>query len=198
MYAASQMLTQLNLATRMHHANVDAAQLAILDEPDANHYQAMLVRTYGFEAPVESALAMSPLVEGIDLRERGKAGLLAGDLLTLGLRPQQLAKVPLCPRIDAFETIAEAIGWLYVVERRTLLNAVLVRDLTGHIPEVIERAGSYLHCYAGVAGARWRDLGLAFDRAITPEIMTCAIKAAHHAFWCQRDWFHRESERQAV
>jgi heme oxygenase (biliverdin-IX-beta and delta-forming) len=195
MDAASWMLTQLDQATRMHHAPVEAAQLAFLQAPSVAGYRDELIRIYGFEAPVESALAMAPDLPGIDLRERSKSGALAGDLLALGVRPQQLAKLPLCPRAESFDTPEVALGWLYVVERRTLRSDVL-RVLTRTLGDIVEQASGYLRSYEGIAETRWRDLGRALDRLVTPESVKEVITAAHHAFWCERDWFHRDPVRK--
>ena len=193
-YAASWMLTQLNLETRLHHSEVDADQLKVLELPDAARYREFMIRSYGFEASIESALAMTPNLDRVvDLRDRAKAGLIAADLLALGVRPQELSKVPLCPWIETFDNIADALGWLYVVERKTLLHSAMLRHLVVRIPQVMATASSYLGCYDRTAGTRWRDLGSAFDRFATPEIADQVVTAAHHAFWCQRDWFrHRE------
>jgi heme oxygenase (biliverdin-IX-beta and delta-forming) len=192
-YVASWVLTQLNLETRIHHAEVDADQLAVLDQPTPTAYRDFLARTYGFEASVESALAMCPAIDRlVDLRPRAKAGLLAADLLALGLRPHELAELPLCSWLDACDNVSDAMGWLYVVERKTLLHNAILRHLTVRMPAVMPDASAYLRCYEGVAGARWRDLGAAFDRAATPATANKIVAAAHQAFWSQRDWFRRE------
>jgi heme oxygenase len=186
------MLTQLNLETRIHHAEVDADQLKVLELPDAARYREFMIRSYGFEASVESALALTTnLNQFVDLRDRAKAGLIAADLLALGMRPQELSKVPLCPWIETFDSIADALGWLYVVERKTLLHSAMLRHLTVRMPQIIVLASSYLSCYDHTAGTRWRDLGAALDRFATPESADQIVAAAHHAFWCQRDWFRR-------
>jgi heme oxygenase len=194
------MLTRLNLETRIHHAEVDADQLAVLDNADPERYREFLIRTYGFEATVESALAVTPDLDRVlDIRERAKAGVIATDLLLVGLRPHELAEVPLCPWLDIIESIEDALGWLYVVERRTLLHSAILRHLTARIPQIVETASAYLRCYEGIAGARWRDLGLAFDRVATPANGDRIVAAAHQAFWCQRDWFRRDkSAKRAI
>jgi heme oxygenase len=191
------MLTQLNLETRMHHADVDADQLTVLDEFDATRYRDYLVRTYGFEASVESALALTPGLERvIDLRQRAKAGRIAQDLLALGLRPNELSEVPLCTFIDDCDDVLDAMGWLYVLERRTLLHSAILRHLVARMPAIVDHAGSYLRSYEGIAGARWRDLGATYDQIATEMTAPRVIAAAHQALWCQRDWFHTERSRQ--
>lgn len=193
MYAASWMLTRLNLETRSHHPVVDADQLSVLDRPSIEKYRELLIRTYGIEASVESALAATPgLDRVIDIHPRAKAGLIATDLLCLELRPHELAEVPLCPWLDTIETIHDAMGWLYVLERRTLLHGAMLRHLCVRLPHVIETASAYLRCYGNQTGARWRDLGVALDHAAaTPETGDRIVAAADEAFWAVRDWFQR-------
>jgi heme oxygenase len=184
------MLTQLDLEMQIHLAEVDADPLAVIASPERDRYREFLIRSYGFEASVESALAMTPNLDlVIDLRQRAKAGLVAADLLALGVRPQELSQVPLCTSVETFETIVDAMGWLYVVERRALLHTAIIKDLTPRMPEVMAVASSYLHCYDRNAGTRWRDLSRAFDRVATPEASGKIVAAAHRAFSCQREWF---------
>ena len=184
------MLTQLDLEMQIHLAAVDADPLAVMESPQRERYREFLIRSYGFEASVESALAMTPNLDlVIDLRQRAKAGLVAADLLALGVRPHELSEIPLCTSVEAFDTIADAMGWLYVVERRTLLHTGLVKDLTPRMPDVMAVASSYLHCYDHNASTRWRDLSRAFDRVATPEASGRIVAAAHRAFSCEHEWF---------
>ncbi|MGN6109300.1 MAG: hypothetical protein ACTHU0_29605, partial [Kofleriaceae bacterium] len=109
------MLERLDGETRSHHADADA-ELERLFSPHASssHYLQFLTRAYGFEAPLEATLAMTPNLDlMIDLRERKRAGLLAQDLLALGLRPQEVSEVPQCLEVPQFSGAAEALGWMY-------------------------------------------------------------------------------------
>ena len=60
---------------------------------------------------------------------------------------------------------AEALGWLYVVERPTLLHDTVLRSLQASIPDI--STWHYLTAYDGVAGMRWQDLGHAMDDVAT-------------------------------
>jgi heme oxygenase len=82
------MIERLNEETRSHHVECEADFDVLFDvETTPRHYLRYLVRQYGFEAPLESTLAMTPNVElMIDLKERMKAGYIAQDLMALGLR----------------------------------------------------------------------------------------------------------------
>jgi len=160
------MLTQLDLEMQIHLAQVDSDPLAVIESPHRDRYREFLdPLLYGFRGlcrvcPRDDAQSST---WWIDLRQRAKAGLVAADLLALGVRPQELSQIPLCTSVEVFDTIADAMGWLYVVERRTLLHTVIVKDLTPHMPDLMAGASSYLHCYEHNASTRWRDLSRAFD-----------------------------------
>jgi heme oxygenase len=179
----SWMLRRLDYVTYNHHAASDAERIALL-RPNATRamYVEYLAKLFGFEQPVESAT-------GSLARElacaRPRARLLRADLLALGL-----VRVAVAPRPQP-RTIAEALGWCYVVERGRLLHGVLHRHLSTRLPHELDIAGSYLASHEGTAGARWEELGQMLDRVATS---TAAIErvvvAAHAAFRRQRLWFH--------
>src|SRR5262245_27053134 len=122
MNAPSRMLMQLNIETRVHHSAIDSTWLDVMSPHlAATHYTRLLARAYGFEAPLEAALAYTRgLGTLIDLRERARAGLLAQDLLALGLSPAQVTDLPQCTELAPFRSAFEALGWMYVAERATL------------------------------------------------------------------------------
>src|SRR5437762_2967352 len=129
MLQASTMLNRLDVATRSHHAEADAPWLDLMTaSPTRQHYIAHLVKTYGFEGPLEAVLAYTPQVDLIR-RDRPRSGLLAQDLLALGLRPATIAQLPQCWSIGPFADLAEALGWKYVVDRATLLHASVKRHM---------------------------------------------------------------------
>jgi heme oxygenase len=164
------------------------------DDLHGPHYLIFLIRSYGFEGPLESAAALTPgLPELLELRSRVKAGHLANDLLALGLRPADIAELDLCRAIPAaFADVAHAMGWLYVVERSTLAFSVIRRHLETRLPRELARASSYLSCYDGGVGRRWHEFGAALDElAATSEIADGMIAAAIEATCRHRDWFEQ-------
>ena len=192
---SSWMIERLNEATRAHHADAET-DFDILFEAETTpeHYQRFLVRAYGFEAPLESMLQMTPNLElMIDLKERAKAGYIAQDLMSLGMRPAELAEIPQCLAIPQFRGAAEALGWMFVVERTTLTHSVLRRHLTTRLPREMRGASAYLSCYTGVVGTRWRKYGTTLDDiARQPAIADRIVTAANEAFRCQRRWIQHD------
>jgi heme oxygenase (biliverdin-IX-beta and delta-forming) len=187
--AASRVLMRLNAQTRAQHSAVDWPWLELMS-PDASRgrYLDHLVTIYGFESAVEAALALTPHIsEIVDLRTRARSGQIVEDLLALGLSASKIARLPICRQVVPFREIAEALGWLYVIERSTLLFGTIRRYMAQQLPQV--HAWHYLSAYDGMASQRWQELGLALDAyAITPTSEDAIVESARTALSCLCDW----------
>jgi len=186
----SNLLMRLNLATRHYHAAVDEPWLDLLrPSVGLSDYVGVLVRTYGLVAPFESACKYTPgLAHVIDVSELIRAGLIAQDLLALGLTPVRVANVPTCPAIASFSGLHEALGWMYVVERSTLLQDGIRRHLVRQLPQV-ERACAYLGAYEGHVADHWTSFGRLLDRVTNDTaVANAVIRAACDAFDTCRNW----------
>ncbi len=199
MEQASHTLLRLNLETRGFHALADEGWLALLREDVTRlHYTRWLATVYGFEAPLEAALAYTPNLRlVIDLRRRSRTGMVVQDLLSLGLRAGEITELPQCMPMAPFRSPIEALGWFYVVERSTLLHDAVRRHITSRLPE-IGIATAYLTAYAGTAGARWTDLGHVLDRAApTDDMIHDLVAAAHAGFRAFIAWTHGRTGARA-
>lgn len=193
----SRTVIELNVATRSYHAGADTPWLDLMvPGVDVQQYISHLIKVYGFEAPLESALHYTPgLAALVDLRARNRTGLVALDMLRLGVGPAQIAQLP--QRFIAFSGTIEALGWMYVVERSTLLHAGVRRYLALRLPEIPD-ALSYLSAYDGVASDRWAELGEALDAvAQTPAIARQLVLAAKQAFSALHSWFHQSDAQRS-
>lgn len=189
MQCASRVLLRLDTETRALHPDADWPWLQLMSlDASRTRYIDHLVAIYGFEAPVEAALVLTPyLVEVVEQRTRWRSGLIVEDLLALGLSPSKIARLPQCPIIAPFRDPAEAFGWLYVVERSTLVYDTVRLYMEPRLPSV--HAWSYLSAYKGVASARWQALGRALDAyAITEAALELIVVSARAAFAVQREW----------
>jgi len=150
-----------------------------------------LVASYGLDAPLEAALAYTPHLEGfITVAPRFRSGLLAQDLLALGLSPSTIAGLRQC-MIAPFANVAEACGWLYVHERATLLYDTVRIELIDRLPEVAE-ATSALHIHDGWIGVMWDELGETLDEiGCSASVEDRIIRAALEAFRTTLGWYHR-------
>jgi heme oxygenase len=184
------MWSALNAATRDYHAAVDAPWTTLLRADVTPYgYQSLLVQAYGFEAPVEAALALTPaLSRMIDLRGRARSSWIIQDLLALGLRPAKLARLPQCTDVVPFRDVAEALGWLYVVERSTMHHRALAARIAAVLP-----AAPLTYLTADGYDDRRTDVGFAFDEiAADPVQRDRVIAAAREALEIQRDWLEAD------
>ncbi|MDB4954965.1 MAG: bacteriophytochrome heme oxygenase BphO [Myxococcales bacterium] len=184
------VLSRLAIETRGHHVEADADLERLLSSlATGQDYRRFLSRLYGFLVPLEVALDATPnLACAIDLRPRHKAYRLRSDLMALGVRIEQIANLPLCRGIPhAFRAPAPALGWMYVIERSTLLHTAVYRQLARSLPGEIAFASSYLKCYEGTVSSMWRGFGEALDVACGSSAAE-AVSAAQEAFRCLRNW----------
>jgi heme oxygenase len=202
--APSWMIDRLNQETSVFHTDSDR-DIDTLFRPhcSVDDYRDYLIRSYGFEAPLESALALSSALDlMLDLRGRARAGLIAQDLLRLGLRPSAVTELPMCLTVPQFRGTAEALGWMYVVERAALAHAIIRRHLLTCISDAMLKASSYLQSAGGLVGTRWRQFGSALDEiAQHPAVADRIVASANDAFRCQRRWMmqeHRSVPARAV
>ena len=181
------MLARLDVETGAYHAGADGVWRDLMEgSATPATYMHQLVRVYGFEAPLEAALAYTPgIASVIDVRSRVRSGLIARDLLALGISAGKIAELPQC-MIAPFATVAEAIGWMYVSERAALLHDPVRRYLIARFPQ-LAGATSYL---AAASDARWN----AFADALEPYVRTRALQqqvlaGARDGSRCALDWF---------
>src|SRR5438874_1263930 len=180
----SWMLAHLAQQTRQHHAAADGDRLAILEMPNDERYRQWLGKIYCFEAPIEAACIGTPDLAPSILRTHIKTPRLERDLDVLGLVAREVV-MPV-----AFDSSIDALGWLYVVQRNTLLHGLIYRYLAGKLPASLEHAGSYLATFEGRAGTALRELGDALHAvARRGSIVERIVAAANEAFRVQRQWY---------
>jgi heme oxygenase len=184
------MLARLDMDTRPYHADIDASWRA-LTGPDLTRTRLVdhLMRVYGFEGPVEAAAAYTPKLQPVlDLRRRSRSGYLAQDLVNLGVSPSQLTQVSQC-LIAPFAEPAEALGWLYVVERSSALHDSVKRHVEARLPQSANGC-SYLSFHARDASERWNALARVLDLAACDSRSADLIaRSAHDGFRCALHWF---------
>ncbi len=188
MHEPSATLARLDAATREHHAEVDGYWLDLMAQGVTQaRYEAQLVRVYGFEAPLASALAYTPGFAVADRRDLTRSGLIVQDLIAMGMRPAMASRLPQCT-IEPFRSPVEALGWWYVSERASQLYQSVKRHLVARIPE-LAKACAFLASYDGLAAARWQQLGAALDQQERKHGHEGLVAGANTAFECARRWF---------
>jgi heme oxygenase len=161
----SSTLSRLALETAQSHAWIDEAMLGPLDFPTTTGYRRFLCMLYGFQAPLEAALAATPGMDFEFLAPRCKTSRIAGDLLSLGLTRHEHHLLARRQSIGPFENVAQAYGFMYATERLMLPVEALRVRLENEMPVVTGLASQFLYAYSNTAELRWRQFGSVLDRA---------------------------------
>jgi heme oxygenase len=181
------MLIRLGLETGAHHTLADEDRLAALEIRTRTDYQAFLSTVFGFEAPVEQALLRTRDLGTDVLRERLKVGRLRRDLEALGMTTNEIDALPVAANVTIKST-EHALGWLFVLERQTLLSGLISRHLVRTMPTV-STAVSYLEAYGDTPGARFRLLGTQLGTYGERYGAASIVAGANDAFRAQRLWY---------
>jgi heme oxygenase len=187
------MLARLKEETRVHHGEADAARLSPLSvRTSVAGYVSYLARIYGLEAAIEAALELTPeLAAVIDPRSWTRAHWIVDDLVALGVEAARATSLPRCAAIT-LGTIADALGWMYVIERNAALHGVVRRHFARRMPGQIDIAGTYLSTTEALAAQRLRVIGNALDEvARAPGVLEKIVEAAHAAFRMQLRWLRQ-------
>lgn len=182
------MLLRLAIETATHHAAADDDRLSLMDVKTRAEYRSFLVRVYGFECAVEEAILRVPDLDVDVTRGRLRGEHLKHDLLTLGLTPEVLAWMPRLTNIP-IRTGPQALGWLFVLERSTLVAGVLWRHAERTLGDSLCGAVRYLSAYGEAPGARFRALGECLGRYARRYTAGVIVAAANDAFRAQRQWY---------
>jgi heme oxygenase len=188
-------LARLDRETAAFHAEANRGWHRLLHDHAATRddYIHQLTVTYGFESAFETACSCTPgLGQVVDLRGRWRSGLVVQDLLALGCPPGDIPLIP-CSLMAPFQDAAEALAWMYVVERPTLIHNEIRDELTSRFVD-LARAMTYLTAYEGTTSRRRSELGIALDQlCVSDRICRRLIDAARAAFHAMIAWHQRSS-----
>jgi heme oxygenase len=161
----------------------DADRLAMVGRPPTPaRYTDYLARVYGFEAPLESALAVAPLQ--LDISRRMKASVLGDDLCALGFPADKILSLPCC-ELSPIRSELRALGWLFVSESNRAGHQVFRTYLSIELPDITrsnaERATS----------DQWRELDEYLGRTIGErvDLFEELLETVEYAYDLQHEWF---------
>jgi len=160
----SSTLARLALETNSTHIQIEEALLGPLDFPTTLGYRRFLCIFYGFQAPLETALVMTPGIDTSFLEARSKAGRIATDLLSLGLTRHEHHLLARRQVIGPFENAAQAFGWMYATERLMLQVDSMRFRIESEMPVVVQLAHRFLYSCSNNVEMRWREFGTMLDR----------------------------------
>ena len=160
------MLARLAHETARSHTFIDEALIGPLEFPTTAAYRRFLCMLYGFQAPLENALVLTPHMDhhACFLESRWKAARIASDLMSLGLTRHEHCLLARRQSVPAFANAGIAFGFMYATERLMLpIEAMRIR-LEIEMPVVTTIAHNFLYSYANAAESRWRQYGTHLDR----------------------------------
>src|SRR6185437_3306793 len=157
-------------------------------------YRGLLARLLGFYLPIERQLGGFCWAEvGLNFDHRRKALWLQEDLEALQEVPGAIVDISQCRRLPAVDSLAEALGCLYVLEGATLGGQIISRGIYEALGIMPARGGKFHAAYGQRTGEMWRE----FRSAITDycghsiERREAAAAAAMETFNAFEQWLAR-------
>lgn len=182
------MIARLALETSMHHCAADESRLRGLSMSTLDAYRGFLARIFGFEAVVERTLVPLANRDRAWVQSRMRSELLRSDLRVLGVADTEIAAMPAAPALH-IPSFAHGLGWLYVLERHTLLAGLVVRQLERVLGIGISGATRYLGACGERPGAAFSALGDMLGRLATKHAPELMVQGANDAFRAQHQWY---------
>ena len=183
------LLERLRIETRPAHDRIEAA----VDFPrwasSPEAYRGLLCRFYGFHRVwEEEAAALAP--ESASFGRRRKAHLLVGDLLALGMTPQEIIHLPRCRPLMPLPAPAAVLGGMYVIEGSTLGGAVVAREAERRLGLTAETGCAYFRSYGRDTARMWKSFGAALLAASSPDTDDLIVETARRTFDVMHDWLN--------
>jgi heme oxygenase len=157
---------------------IDAITQAPLEPPTRDNYRRWLSDIYGYLVAFEAKFAFAASIELAFIQKRIRSGLIASDLLALGLDAGEFTRLAQRCSVPDFEHPLDALGWLLVVERIVSQGSPLRKRLQMYIPRELATAGSFLRTYENVALERSAELNGVLARWVALDTDVHRLNAA--------------------
>jgi heme oxygenase (biliverdin-IX-beta and delta-forming) len=161
------LLAHLRTVTRPAHDALEAS-LGLADDLNIASYRKVLARFYGFWVGWQPQVADLLQDEAL-LQPRRRLHLLAADLATLGVSPEDRGALPVCPLVPLRNGV-EALGSLYVLEGSSLGGRIIERNVERCLGNTGRESCTYFRGYGAETGAMWRVLLLRLDAVPAAQI----------------------------
>jgi heme oxygenase len=177
----------LHTATAVFHAVADADLISACRS--VTGYREYLEKSYGFELGVERAFGATPgLGATVDLEVRSRLPALIADLGMLGLEPAAIEALPAWGDRTCFDEVVEGLGWMFVLDRRTVAPGIAARELARDRPMMNKAMAYFTHI---ASRPTWGQLVNALETVeADPRASIRLLDAASEGFRARRVWFH--------
>lgn len=181
------LLERLKTETREAHDRIENA--IDLDRRIASReaYRDLLIRFYGFHRAWEDEAA-DKAPDRAFFQSRCKTRLLARDLEALGLKSEDIIRLPQCRPLMPLPAPEAVLGSMYVVEGSTLGGAVIARQVEKRLGFTAETGCAYFRSYGRNVAVMWKSLGAKLLEASSPEADDVIVESAQKTFTVMHDW----------
>ena len=182
------LLLRLRDETRALHAEVEALVPMLAPSLQLDVYREFLAALWGVHRPLEEQLGgVDGLRDAVpDLEQRFKSEALAADLAALGIDAEQLSVTRDGPALDS---IARALGCMYVLEGSTLGGQHIHRHLRVVLPVAASEASRFLTCYGAATGRMWNSFREHVERIESDLDADASVDAALRTFAAVKERF---------
>ena len=183
------VLAELRRATAEQHRALEANAGIREQLASKASYEKLLARFFGIYSVLEAqieAVSDLPLVLP-DLAVRRKALALQADLASLGVAPADCEN---CPEVPKIETIAAALGCLYVLEGSTLGGQMMAREVGKRLGLGPENGCEFFSSYGPRVGEMWKSFTRSLEEysSANPDGRKETIVTAISTFECFSRW----------
>jgi heme oxygenase len=181
------ILARLNTETRAAHDRIEAAMDLERRISSLDAYRDLLIRFHGFHKAWEDT-ASSRAPDRTFFERRRKTQLLVKDLKALGLKSEDIIRLPQCRPLMPLSAPEAVLGSMYVVEGSTLGGAVIAREVEHRLGLTAETGCAYFRSYGRDIAAMWKSFGAVLLEASSPEADDVIVESAQKTFDVMHDW----------
>ncbi|MGF9756217.1 biliverdin-producing heme oxygenase [Microvirga sp. 0TCS3.31] len=181
------ILARLKTETRAAHDRIEAAMDLDRRIATRDGYRDLLIRFYGFHRAWEEEAADKAHDRGFFERRR-KTQHLVRDLEALGLKSEDIIRLPQCRPLMPLPAPEAVLGSMYVVEGSTLGGAIIAREVERRLGLDAETGCAYFRSYGRDIAAMWKSFGTVLLEASSPEADDMIVRSAQKTFTVMHDW----------
>jgi heme oxygenase len=181
------LLERLKAETRSAHDRLEASIDLNRRITSRDAYANLLIRFYGFHSAWEKVAA--PLAPDRSFfARRCKTQLLVRDLQALGMRPDEIIRLPQCHPLMPLPAPAAVLGSMYVVEGSTLGGAIIAREVERNLGMNAQTGCAYFRSYGREIASMWKAFGEALLAESSPGTDDLVVETAKKTFDVMHDW----------
>jgi len=181
------ILARLKTETRAAHDRIEAAMDLDRRIATRDGYRDLLIRFHGFhKAWEEEAAGRAPDRDFFERRR--KTQLLVQDLEALGLKSDDIIRLPQCQPLMPLPGPEAVLGSMYVVEGSTLGGAIIAHEVKNRLGLNAETGCAYFRSYGRDIATMWRSFGVVLLEASSPEVDDLIVESAQKTFDVMHDW----------